>query len=160
MANKNKFQKTCDDIFKEQVIIQDRIMKNHWDVVNPEKKTETNKTDSSLKALLAFELPPKMLEGVQSYATGITCYIEKSRADMLKCSDTFLKMSNLALYRMGGNFVQRYDEYAKAADVDDCPEKEYVPFKLDKIGRNQLIMQRLSRSISDSHKKLFKNKKE
>jgi hypothetical protein len=100
-----------------------------------------------------------MLDGVLSYTTGITSYIEKTRADMLKCADTFSRMNPLAVVRMGGKFVSRYEEFSKAAEVDEFADREYRPFNLDRLGRNQMIMKKISRSISDSQKKMLKNRK-
>jgi hypothetical protein len=158
LPNQNKFQKTFDDIIKEKSLIEDKIKKHNF--LLPDKKNEIDKTESSIRALLGSDFAPKMLDGVLSYTTGITSYIEKTRADMLKCADTFSRMNPLAVVRMGGKFVSRYEEFSKAAEVDEFADREYRPFNLDRLGRNQMIMKKISRSISDSQKKMLKNRKD
>jgi hypothetical protein len=148
MSNFNKkincLIKSYDNISQE--INTNRIM----------SKEKIYQNSDSLRETLKINPKSKLLDVITNFS-GINNYIDKGKADFIRYSDTLANMNSSFLYNRRSDYFDKYEDYARAANVKEFYDKEYHLVGTEKLSQNHLKIKKTIKSIILTKKKVLKN---
>ena len=95
-----------------------------------------------------FKKEKKALSGVINH--GMLTYIDRPTANLIKYADNFAKLSDDIAYKMGSEYINKYECYAKEADLTDYLYEPKAKTDFGKMYRNQNRIRHMATSMRQS----------
>jgi hypothetical protein len=158
VLNNNIFTENCNEIYKTNQTLESYIKSN---VKKFDKKkireasNKKNEENPERKVLKFDKIRKEIKDAVPSQIAGVTTYIDKTRADLIKFSDYYSRINENLYFKLKPALQDKYKKVAQAAEIPEYMESEVLPFNIERLEKNNFKMKKQFQSIYNIHKRVL-----